>query len=364
MSKCSPQPDPIGDLRGRIDALDERIIAALSERGRLAAEIGKIKAQSGSPVYAPDRESAILQRLRDLNPGPFPDSVLHAIYRELMSGSFLLERPPRIAYLGPPGSFSHMAATGKFGASVEYEPVSDIPAVFTEVERGHADFGVIPFENTLGGGIVDTLDAFAGTRAQVCSEVVRYIHHNLLAHRPLAELERVYSKPEVFAQCKRWLLETGFVDKTAPVASSSKAAELAAGDDRSGAIGSSLAAELYGLPMQVEHIEDSTSNATRFLVIGREPAKPTGNDKTALMFSTLHQSGALVSVLDIFRQEGVNLTMITSRPGGTRNFEYRFFVDAEGHASDESFVRALDRARAFCADLRVLGSFPRAGDAY
>lgn len=364
MADTHQHDDPLADLRRQIDALDERIVAALCERGRLAAEIGRIKAQSGTPVYAPDRESAILQRLRALNSGPFPDSVLQAIYRELMSGSFLLERPPRIAYLGPPGSFSHMAATGKFGASVEYEPVSDIAAVFAEVERGHADFGVIPVENTLGGGIVDTLDAFAAARAQICSEVVRYIHHNLLAHRPLAELERIYSKPEVFAQCKRWLLETGFADRTSPVASSSKAAELAATDPKSGAIGSALAAELYGLPMQVEHIEDSISNATRFLVIGREPARPTGNDKTALMFSTLHQAGALVSVLDVFRQEGVNLTMITSRPSGVRNFEYRFFVDAEGHATDENFVRALDRARPFCADLRVLGSFPRAGEAF
>lgn len=355
--------DPLAPLRLRIDALDEQLIALISERGRLAAEIGRIKAELGAPVYSPDREHVVYQRVRERNPGPFPERTLLAVYRELMSGSLLLERPLRIAYLGPPGSFSHRAATGKFGASVECEPVTSIAAVFDEVQRAHADFGVVPIENSLGGGISDTLDALADTRVQICGEILNFIHHHLLARRPLHEVERVYSKPEVFEQCKLWLVETGLISKTAPVASTSRAAEMAAADDRAAAIGSALAAEIYGLPIMVEHVEDSPNNVTRFFVIGRDSAKPTGDDKSALLFATTHEAGALASVLDVFRQQGVSLTMITSRPSRLGPFQYRFFVDCEGHASDPALASALERVRSYCSDLRVLGSFPRAAAA-
>lgn len=351
------------ELRRRIDALDEQLLALISERGRVAAEVGRLKAADGTPVYAADREAEILQRLRERNPGPFPDRVLTAIYRELMSGSFLLERPLRIAYLGPRGSFSHLAAAGKFGASVDYEPVADIPAVFAEVERERVDFGVVPVENSYGGGIVDTLDAFYDSRVKICAEVLRRIHHHLLARCPFERIERVYSKPEVFQQCKQWLLETGLLTKAAPVASTSKAAELAAMEENAAAIGSTLAAELYGLPIQREHIEDSATNVTRFFVLGRQTPGPTGDDKTALMFAVTHKAGALVDVLEVFRAEGVSLTMITSRPSRRRNWEYFFFVDAEGHATEAPLARAIDAARDFCSYLAVLGSFPRAGEA-
>ena len=356
--------EKLADCRRRIDALDERILAAISERGQVAAEIGRLKAAAGSPVYSPDRESEILQMLRDQNPGPFPDRVLHAIYRELMSGSLLLERAQRVAYLGPRGSFSHLAASGKFGAAVEYEPVTDIRAIFAEVQRQHVNFGVVPVENSWGGGIVDTLDAFADSQVKICAEILRYIHHNLLARRSLEELTKVYSKPEVFEQCKQWLLETGLLDKTVPVASTSRAAELAAAEDGTAAIGSTLAAELFDLPIQREHIEDSPNNVTRFFVIGRESARRTGDDKTALVFTTQHHAGALVDVLDVFRGEQINLTMITSRPSRQRNWEYYFFMDAEGHADDAPMQRAIEAARGFCSYLAVLGSFPRAGQPF
>lgn len=361
-------PARLAELRGRIDRLDDELVRLISERGRVAAEIGRLKLAGGLPVYAPDRESEVYQRLRDRNPGPFPERVLLAVYRELMSGSFLLERALRVAYLGPRGSFTHLAAGGKFGASVEYEPVADIAAIFAEVQREHVDYGVVPIENSRGGGIVDTLDALADSPGsdspvRICGEILRRIHHHLLARRPLEEIERVYSKPEAFEQCKQWLLETGLAARAVPVASTSRAAELAASEDRAAAIGSELAAELYGLPIQREHIEDNPANVTRFLVLGREPAGRTGDDKTALLFATRHQAGALVDVLDVFRAEQVNLTMITSRPSRRRNWEYYFFVDAEGHQSDLPLARALEAARDFCSHLVVLGSFPRAGEA-
>lgn len=364
MEPTANPPEHLADLRRQIDELDERIVALISQRGRVAAEIGRLKTADGAPVYAPDRESEILNRLRARNAGPFPDRVLLAMYRELMSGSFLLERPPRIAYLGPRGSFSHLAATGKFGASVEYEPVADIAAIFAEVEHEHVDFGVVPVENSTGGGIVDTLDALANSRARICAEILRRIHHNLLSREPLERIQRVYSKPEALDQCKEWLLETGLSAKAVPVASTSRAAELAAQEEGAAAIGSTLAAELYGLPVQRDHIEDNPDNVTRFFVLGREPARPTGDDKTALMFATQHRAGALVDVLDIFRAEQINLSMITSRPSRRRNWEYYFFVDADGHATDPPLARALDAARGCCPVLVVLGSFPRATEAY
>lgn len=370
MSATDP-PNPPHDsaahlaaLRGRIDQLDEQLVALISERGRLAAEIGRLKTARGTPLYTPDRESEILTRLRARNPGPFPDRVLTAIYRELMSGSFLLERPLRIALLGPRGSFSHLAAAGKFGASVEYEPVMDIPAVFAEVEREHVDFGVVPIENSTGGGVLDTLDTLATSRVRICAEIFRKIQHNLLAREPVEQLERLYSKPEVFDQCRQWLLETDLIAKTVPVASSSRAAELAAQEQRAGAIGSTLAAELYGLPVQLEHIEDNPNNVTRFLVLGREDPRPTGNDKTAILFATPDRAGALVDVLSVFRAQGVNLTMITSRPSRQKNWDYHFFVDAAGHAQDPPLAEALRQIRGLCPVLSVLGSFPRAAEAY
>ncbi|MCH7872832.1 MAG: prephenate dehydratase [Planctomycetes bacterium] len=273
-----------------------------------------------------------------------------------------IENPPRIAFLGPLGSYSHLAATGKFGASVEYEPVSDIRAAFSEVERGHADFALVPVENSIGGGVIETLDAFINSPVKICAEIRRRIHHNVLARCPLERIKRLYSKPEVFSQCQRWLTETGMATRTVPVASSSKAAEMAAAEEHGAAIGSTLASELYDLPVLLANIEDDPSNTTRFFVLGMASARRSGDDMTAVMFATSHRSGALVDVLDVFRTERVNLTMITSRPSRTQNWEYLFFIDAEGHVDDAAMCRAIDGARDLCLHFSVLGSFPRARD--
>jgi len=347
-------------LRRQIDELDRKIVELLNRRAAVVIEIGKIKNADGTPIYAPDREKQILERLRRMNPGPLPTRTLVAIWREMMSGSFALEKPLRIAYLGPEGSFSHLAAAGKFGSSVEYEPVSDIRGVFEEVAREHVDFGVVPVENSVGGGIIDTLDAFVDTDVKVCAEINLAVHHNLLANCPLESIRKVYSKPEVFHQCQRWLTRTGLMAKAIPVASTSKAAETATQEPYAAAIGSVLAGELYGLKVLCANIEDNPNNVTRFFVIGRESAKPTGDDKTAIMFATQHRAGALADVLNIFRREQINLTFITSRPSKRRNWEYYFFADAVGHAEDPHMKRALEDAKEHCLELHVLGSFPKA----
>lgn len=344
--------------RREIDRLDEQIIGLLNARARCVVEIGRLKAASGASVFAADREQQILDRIRQLNSGPLSNDSLLAVYRELMSASFALERPLRVAYLGPAGSFSHEAAFGKFGTSVEYEPLAHIAGIFEAVTRGHADLGVVPVENTLGGAVLDSLEGLVDSGLKICCEIQRQIHQNLMSRGPLAGINVVYSKPEAFAQCQRFLGETGLAAKTAGVASTSRAAELARDEPGAAAIGSALAAQLQGLTILAENIEDSPNNVTRFLVIGRQTTKPTGDDKTSISFVTADRAGALVEVLLTFREHGVNLSMITSRHGRKRDLEYVFFLDLLGHAEDDAVRAALDEARPLCRSLAVLGSYP------
>lgn len=348
------------ELRNRIDELDSELVKLLNERARVVVEIGKLKSKTGGPIYAPDREKEILERIARANEGPLPDKCLVAIWRELMSGSFVLERPLRIGYLGPGGSFSHTAAMLKFGQSVEYEPLADIRSIFDEVSKGHCDLGLVPIENTTGGGVIETLDALIDSDVKVCSEVLMTIHHNLLANCSLEEIEKIYSKPEVFAQCRNWLSATFKEAKAIPVASTAKAAQMAADESGAAAIGSRVAAEVYGLKVVCENIEDIANNITRFFVVAREDAKPTGEDKTAILFSTAHKAGALADVLDVFKKHGINLTNIESRPSKKRQWEYYFFVDFVGHRTDEQVQKGLEEARKHCLQLSILGSFPRA----
>ena len=350
----------LDELRKRIDELDYQLVKLLNERARVVVEIGKLKNKTAKPVYAPDREKDVFARIIKANEGPLPDKCLIAIWRELMSGSFVLERPLRIGYLGPGGSFSHNAAMLKFGQSVEYEPLTDITSIFDEVSKGHCDLGLAPVENTMGGGVIETLDALIDSDVKVCAEVLMAIHHNLLGNCSIEQVEKIYSKPEVFAQCRNWLSATFKGTQTIPVASTARAAQLAAEEPNAAAIGSSVAAELYGLRIICENIEDIANNVTRFLVISREDAKPTGEDKTAILFSTAHKAGALSEVLDIFKRYDINMTNIESRPSRKRQWEYYFFVDFLGHRTEKHIQEGLQESRKHCLQLSILGSFPRA----
>ena len=353
-------PNALESLRRQIDALDEKIVELLNDRARVVVEIGKLKQQNNEPIYAPDRERAVLEKLRKLNKGPLADRSLEAVYRELMSGSFALEKPLRIGFLGPEGTFSHAAAVRKFGSSVEYVGLTEIPSVFEEVVRGHVDYGLVPVENSIGGGIIDTLDAFLSSSAKICAEVLIIVHHNLLAKEPWEQVKRIYSKPEVFTQCRHWLANTAKERDIQPAASTSKAAELAATEPGSAAIGSELAGEIHNLHVLFENIEDNPDNVTRFFVISREAAKRTGEDKTAIMFTTANKPGALAEVLDVFKENGINLLTLQQRPSKKVNWEYVFFIDAQGHADDPTLTRAIRDARQHCLQLTVLGSYPRA----
>ncbi len=346
-------------LREQIDNIDSRLVELLNERARVVVEIGKIKGKTDGAIYAPAREKVVIEKIVKANRGPLPDKTLVAIWREMMSGSFFLERPLRIAYLGPEGSFSHSAAMVKFGQSVEYEGVTDINSIFREISRGHCDLGVVPIENSSGGVVGETMDSFIDSDVLICAEVYMSIHHNLLANCPLEEIEKVYSKPEIFSQCRNWLSSTFEETKTIAVASSARAAQMAAQEPRTAAIGSRLAGELYGLKLVYENIEDMTNNITRFLIIGKEDARSTGEDKTTVLFSTSHKAGALVDVLEEFKRYGLNMTSIDSRPSRKREWEYYFFVDMLAHRENENFKEGLIAAKNHCMQLSVLGSYPR-----
>jgi chorismate mutase/prephenate dehydratase len=350
----------LDELRKKIDEIDSSLVRMLNERAGVVIDIGKLKSKTGSPVYAPDREKEVLEKVTKQNAGPLKDTCIQAIWRELMSGSFVLERPLRVGYLGPGGSFSHTSALLKFGQSADYEPLADIRGILDEVQKGHCDLGVVPIENTLGGGVIETLDALVDSDVKVCSEILMAIHHNLLANCNLDQIEKIYSKPEVFTQCRNWLAATFKEAKTVSEPSTAKAAQKAAKEPKSAAIGSAIAAELYGLKIVCENIEDTPNNVTRFFVVAKEDARPTGEDKTTVMFSTAHKAGALVDVLEVFKKFEINLTNIESRPSKKRQWEYYFFADFMGHHSEEKVQKALDEARKHCLQLSVLGSFPRA----
>jgi len=350
----------LGAMRKQIDDLDVEIVKLLNKRAEVVVHVGEAKQAEGMPAYAPSREHAVLQRLAEINTGPLPQKALKAIYRELMSGSFALEKPLRVGYLGPEGSFSEEASRRKFGSSVEYLPLADIQAVFEEVARGHCDLGVVPIENTVGGGVVDTFDSFIDTHVHICCEIILAVHHNLLANCPPDKIKSVASKPEVFAQCRRWLSARFRQVELLPVASTSRAARMAASRDGLAAIASSLAADLYGLQIVCGNIEDTPDNMTRFFGISTTPALRTGADKTAIMFTAVHEVGALADALNVFGRHGINLTNIDTRPSKRRNWEYYFFVDTEGHCEDLNFVEALEELKQHCGELHVLGSFPKA----
>lgn len=358
-------------LRKQIDKLDARVIDLINQRAGLVVQVGAVKRLDNTPVYAPHREAAVLDRVLGMSKGPRPDRTIEAVYKELMSGSFALEQPLRIGYLGPPGSYSHLAASKQFGQSVEYDNLRTIGGVFTEVARGHVNYGLVPIENSTGGGITETLDAFLqhADRISIYNEVQLAVHHTLLANCPPAAVRRIHSKPEVFSQCRTWLATQYPQAELITAASSSRACETAIEENKlaesigaepgSASIGSTLAGQIYGLKTLFAKIEDNVSNITRFAVISRQRAKRTGDDKTSVMFNTVDKPGALVSVLKVFDSAGINLSHIDKRPSQRVNWEYTFFVDAHGHRDDRVMSRALTEAAEHCKELHVLGSYPR-----
>ena len=357
----------LDQLRINIDEIDRKLIHLINERAKQVVEVGRLKRGSGIPIYAPHREAAVLKKVMQLNEGPIQNRTIEAVYRELMSGSFALEQPLRIGYLGPVGTYSHLAATRQFGSSVEFENLRAIEGVFEEVARGHVDYGLVPIENSTGGGITETLDAFMlyHDKLNIYGEVQLEVHFSLLANCKPDQVKRIYSKSEALMQCRNWLITQYPKAEQIPAESTAAAAQRAKADNEkdpdigAAAIGSVLAGEIYGLHPLFERIEDRTSNVTRFLILSKSETEVSGDDKTSIMFTTDDRPGSLVDVLNVFKRSGVNLSHIDKRPSQAVNWDYTFFVDATGHKKDSKFAEVVGEARAHCKILTVLGSFPR-----
>ena len=350
----------LGKLRKQIDQLDEKLVKLLNERVDVAVEIGKTKKEQGGEIYVPSREKAVFERICQLNKeGPLPDKSARAVYREIMSAALALESNLKIAYLGPPATFTHQAARSKFGASVEYHPAGSIADVFAAVENDNADYGVVPIENSTEGAVTHTFDQFTGTTLKICAEIYLPISLCLMASVPREKVTRVCTKQEALGQCRRWLNANMSGLEFEAVNSTTLAAEMASKSDCA-AVASKFAAELYGLDIIAENIQDVSGNTTRFLVIGRTCSEPTGADKTSIYFGIKDKVGALYDTLDTLKNNGINMSKIESRPSGDKVWEYVFFVDFEGHSDSPNVKKALQEMEEHCAVLTVLGSYPKA----
>ncbi len=365
MSRGSDDDTPeqgLARLRDAIDRVDRDLLAALNERARLVREVGALKAGSGLPVYVPSRERDLAVALVAANPGPFPDEGIAPVFREIVSATRSLESRLRVAFLGPEGTYGHQAAEQHFGACVDFVPVRHNGAIFESVERGEVDRGVVPVENTTQGIVTEAFDALASTEVAISAETSLEISHCLLSQSGrLDDVRVVVSHPQALGQCRRWLQEHLPEVPQEECASTAGAAERATQDAGVAAVASARAGERLGLAAAARAIEDQGGNITRFLVIGGEGPPPSGDDLTLVVYDTAKsEPGALFRLLAPFSEAGINLSAIQSRPILGRPWEYRFYLDFEGHRDDERVAAALERSRALADSCRVLGSFPRA----
>lgn len=345
-------------LREKIDALDTKIVGLLNERAEITLAVGQHKLKTGQAIYAPEREKQVLARVKAMSRGPIKPQSFDAIYREIMSASLNLEKPLRIAYMGPEATFSHLAALKRFGSSVDYVPCENVAEVFNVVDSEDCDYGVVPIENSIEGVVNHTMDMLVETDLTICSQIMLDIAHNLMAKVDFKKIKTVYSHPQVFGQCRQWLLKNMPHVEQVAVVSTTKAAQLAAKSKNAACIASAIAANLYGLTILRKNIQDSQHNITRFLVISKNLVPPTGRDRTSLVFSIKDRVGALHAMLSPFMTNKINLTKIESRPSKKKAWEYYFFVDCEGHQQDPKLAKALDQLEGMCKFLKILGSYP------
>ncbi len=358
-----PNPADLPDLRARIDALDGDLLRTLDERARIAADIGRIKRATapGKLMHAPERERQVLERARALHRGPFPVEAVERVLREVMSACLSLEQPLKVAFLGPEGTWSHLAALRHFGESVCALPQPSFPAVFEAVAKGRADYGLLPIENATEGAVEAALDGFQDHNVTVSAELVLPVAHALLLPpgSNLDRVQRVHSHPQALAQCRQWLEAHLPHAERVEASSTARAAKLAMADPEGAAIGSELAARLNGLEVGADRIQDHAANATRFLILGGEAPARTGCDRSLLQLRAPDGPGSLLKVLEPLARQGLNLSRILSRPSGRRPWEYLFFLDVEAHQEDAALVAALEILRLRGAEPRVLGSYPR-----
>ena len=350
-------------LRQQIDRIDDQLLRLLSRRAELALAIAEQKARSNSEVYAPAREKGVLERLAGANRGPLSAHLVRAIFREIISASRSLEQRLRIAYLGPEATFTHLAARQQFGAAADYLAAASVADVFHEVESERADLGVVPVENSTEGMVAHTLDLLADSPLQICAEISLAVRHNLLARAgtSMKGIDRIVAHPQALAQCRRWLAEHLPAVPTEAEASNARAAERARAEEGVAAIAGEAAAETYGLAVLSPAINDEPGNLTRFVVLAaRDAARPTGDDKTSILFSVRDEVGILARMLKPFAAHGIDLIKIESRPLRGRPWEYVFYLDLKGHRRERRVEQALAEVGRGATRLKVLGSYPAA----
>lgn len=361
MSSKKKTMKKLDELRKKIDELDTEILRLLNERTEVVLEVRKAKDDEYLSPHSPAREREILERLTKLNKGKFPNDVLKSIYREILSASLSLQQPLQVAYLGPAGTFTHLAAKRQFGHSTQYLPQGNIRAVFEAVTRGKAQYGVVPIENSTEGVVNYTLDVFMDSDLKITSEIMLQVSHNLLSKTgKQADIKTIYSYPQATAQCRGWLNENFPGVPVVEELSTAAAAKRVSEDPSAAAVASELAAQVYELEFVRKAIEDYKENFTRFLVIGKVWSPKTGKDKTTIMFSIKDEPGALFTILRHFAKNKINLAKIESRPSKRKAWEYMFFVDMEAHVDDKKVKKAINEVKKECLFLKVLGSYPSA----
>src|SRR5438128_1535598 len=350
-------------LRQQIDRIDDQLLRLLSRRAELALAIAEQKARSNSEVYAPAREKGVLERLARASWGPLPAHLVRAIFREIISASRSLEQRLRIAYLGPEATFTHLAARQQFGAAADYLSAASVADVFHEVESERADLGVVPVENSTEGMVAHTLDLLADSPLQICAEISLPVRHNLLARAGtgMSGIKRIVAHPQALAQCRRWLAEHLPAVATEAESSNARAAERARAEEGTAAIAGEAAAETYGLAVLSPAINDEPGNLTRFVVLAaRDTARPTGDDKTSILFGVRDEVGILARMLKPFAAHGIDLIKIESRPLRGRPWEYVFYLDLKGHRRERRVPEAPAEGEAGGTRLQGLGSSPAA----
>lgn len=353
-------PEQLKQLRDQIDAIDSELLKLVSTRAELAQQIGKIK-KSGI-VYRPEREAQILSRIQQENPGPISNEHLKQLFTEIMSVCRALEKPMSVAYLGPNGTFSEEAALRRFGSAITTVACDSIDEVFHKVESDSVNYGVVPVENSSEGAVGRSMDLLLQTPLTICGEIQLPVHQFLMAQQTdLAQINKVYSHPQSLAQCHQWLCtHLPHIPSTALInaASNADAARQASVDKQAAAIASKRAAELFGLSICAENIEDDPKNTTRFVVIGKQMINISGKDKTSLILSTNNRSGAIYNLLEPLALHGVSMSRLESRPSRAGLWQYVFFIDIEGHQEDAPVAAALEGIREKAAFLKILGSYP------
>jgi len=346
-----------GQVAKQLERLDRDILRLANERAKVAIRAGKPEAGPAGEAFSDQQR---LQHLIEGNKGPLPERALRTILREINSASRALVKSIRVVYLGPKYSYSFQAAIDRFGESAELSPVATISAVFEELNKGQADYGVVPLENSTDGRVSDTLDMFARISIKICGEIQLRIRHCLMAKCPRDQIQEVYSKPQALSQCREWLAKHLPWARAVEMTSTAAAAQVAASKPGAAAVASFAAASAYGLEVLATDIEDNKTNITRFAIIGGEQPSRTGHDKTAMMFEIPHRPGSLADVMGVFKRGRLNLTWIESFPmRGTPN-EYVFFVECEGHQSEAKVRKALAALERRTAKLVVLGSYAKA----